>query len=115
MVTSLCAGMGKSLYIRRRTDLLKSVTTHGPHEVIIPIHGPTVTPDTVVRALMPHIEKNSSIIFHLDIAPNVSYWSQRTTLVVCSLFVMVVCVCVCAGIVAGGLYPVLSTSAAGCV
>ena len=83
VVTSQRAGMGKSLYIKRRTeDLLKSVTTDEPHEVIVPIHGPTVTSDTVVGALMPHIEKNFSIIFHLDIAPNVSYWSQHTTLVV---------------------------------
>ena len=74
LVTSQRAGMGKSLYIKRRTEeLLKSGTTHGPHEVIVPIHGPMVTSDTIVGALMPHIEKNSSAIFHLDIAPNVSY------------------------------------------
>ena len=74
VVTSQRSGMGKSLYIKRRTEnLLKSVTTDGPHEVIVPIHGPIVTSDTVVGALMPHIKKNFSVIFHLDIAPNVSY------------------------------------------
>ena len=106
--------MGKSLYIKHRTEeLLKSASTDGPHEVIVPIHGPTVTPDTVVGTLMPHIEKNFSVIFHLDIAPNVSYLLYLHLLFnkLCSLLFM----CVCAGIVAGGLHFVLSTSAAGCV
>ena len=75
VVTSQRAGMGKSLYIQRRREALKSVTTHGPHEVIVPIHGPMVTPDTVVGALKPHMGMSRPIIFHLDIAPNVSYWS----------------------------------------
>ena len=72
VVTSPRAGMGKSLYIRRRKEALMSVTTRGPHEVIVPIHGPTVTPDTVVEAFKPHVGMNHPIIFHLDIAPNVS-------------------------------------------
>ena len=73
VVTSPRAGMGKSLYIQRRREALKSVTTHGPHEVIIPIHGPMVAPDTVVGAFKPHMGKGHPVIFHLDIAPNVSY------------------------------------------
>ena len=72
VVTSSRAGMGKSLYIQRRKEALKSVTTDGPHEVIVPIHGPMVTPDTVVGALKPHMGKSHPVIFHLDIAPNVS-------------------------------------------
>ena len=89
LVTSQRAGMGKSLYIKRRKeDLFKSVATHEPHEVIVPIHGPTVTPDTVVGALMPHIKNNFSIIFHLDIAPNVSY----TVFIMCVPFYLCVCV-----------------------
>ena len=72
VVTSQRAGMGKSLYIQQRRKALKSVTTHGPHEVIVPIHGPMVTPDTVVGALKPHVGKSHPVIFHLDIAPNVS-------------------------------------------
>ena len=72
VVTSQRAGMGKSLYIQRRREALKSVTTHGPHEVTVPIHGPMVTPDTVVGALKPHMGLSHPVIFHLDIAPNVS-------------------------------------------
>ena len=85
VVTSHRAGMGKSLYIQRCREALKSVTTDGPHEVIVPIHGPTVTPDTVVGALKPHVGMSHPVIFHLDIAPNVSYLNQHSTLFhVCS-------------------------------
>ena len=80
VVTSQRAGMGKSLYIQRHREALKSVTTDGPHEVIIPIHGPMVTPDTVVGALKPHVGMSRPIIFHLDIAPNVSQHTACTSL-----------------------------------
>ena len=72
VVTSQRAGMGKSLYIKRRRKALKAATIHGPHEVIVPIHGPVVTADTVVGALKERIGMSRPIIFHLDIAPNVS-------------------------------------------
>ena len=65
--------MGKSLYIKRHREALKAATTHGPREVIVPIHGPVVTADTVVGALKEHIGKSRPIIFHLDIAPNVRF------------------------------------------
>ena len=48
-------------------------TTH----VTIPIHGPEVTPDTVMEFLKDHMKDATSTIFHLDIAPTVSY-SQST-------------------------------------
>ena len=41
--------------------------------MIVPIHGPVVTADTVVGALKEHIGKSRPIIFHLDIAPNVRF------------------------------------------
>ena len=44
-------------------------TTH----VTIPIHGPEVTPDTVMEFLKDHMKDATSTIFHLDIAPTVSY------------------------------------------
>ena len=99
IVSSQRAGMGKSLYIKRRSEALKAVTTNDLHgevqemcdpdvdefmaqesettsddsyEVIVPIHGPVVTADTVLGALKKHIGMSRPIIFHLDIAPNVS-------------------------------------------
>ena len=73
VVTSQRAGMGKSLYIKRRMEALNElVTTDGPHEVIVPIHGPSVTPDTVVGALKEYMGIRYPIIFHFDIAPSVS-------------------------------------------
>ena len=65
--------MGKSLYIRRRREALAEVTTD--HEsclqLIIPLHGPMVTADSVIEALKEYIGYNKAIIFHLDIASNV--------------------------------------------
>ena len=73
VVTSQRAGMGKSLYIKRHVEALDElVTTDGPHEVIVPIHGPSVTPDTIVGALKEHLGISHPIIFHFDIAPGVS-------------------------------------------
>ena len=54
-----------------RSRLTKQKTTS--YEVIVPIHGPVVTADTVVGALKEHIGKSRPIIFHLDIAPNVRF------------------------------------------
>ena len=69
VVTSQRAGMGKSLYIKRRVEALdKLVTTDGPHEVIVSIHGPSVTPNTIVGALKEHMGISQPIIFHFDIA-----------------------------------------------
>ena len=73
VVSSQRAGMGKSLYIKQRVEALDElVTTDGPHEVIVPIHGPSVTPDTVVGALKEYMGVSYPIIFHFDIAPSVS-------------------------------------------
>ena len=59
--------MGKSLYIKRHREALKAATTHGPREVIVPIHGPVVTADTVVGAL-----KLSTLE---SLAPSYSTWT----------------------------------------
>ena len=64
--------MGKSLYIKRLREALMTVRSQGPHEVVVSIHGPLVTADTVVKALREHIGNTQATIFHLDIAPNVS-------------------------------------------
>ena len=70
--------MGKSLYIQRLKEELESKTDQqGPHHVIIPVHGPKVTFDTIVQALKHSFEKitnqdsGQAIIFHIDISPSV--------------------------------------------
>ena len=79
VVKSERAGMGKSLYIQRLTEELESKTDQqGPHHVIIPVHGPKVTFDTIVQALKHPFDKmtdqdssGQAIIFHIDISPSV--------------------------------------------
>ena len=63
--------MGKSLYIKRLREALESQTRRPPLEVVVPIHGPVVTADTVVEALIEHFGNTQATIFHLDIAPSV--------------------------------------------
>ena len=63
--------MGKSLYIYRLTEDLMTKTSVGLHKVIIPIHGPRVTSDSVVSTLMNYCDNTNATIFHLDISPNV--------------------------------------------
>ena len=76
IVTSSRAGMGKSLYIKRLREALETQTCY-PVEVVIPVHGPTVTADSVVETLMEHVGNTSATIFHLDIAPNVCSTKER--------------------------------------
>lgn len=73
VVTSTRAGMGKSLYIKRRREALAEITTDCESclHLIIPLHGPLVTADSVIEALKEYIGHNKAIIFHLDIASNV--------------------------------------------
>ena len=71
VVTSNRAGMGKSLYIKRLREALERKTRCRPVEVVVPIHGPVVTADSVVEALIQHFGNTQSTIFHLDISPNV--------------------------------------------
>ncbi len=74
VVSSERAGMGKSLYIRRMAEQLEMVTEAKPEDcqVIIPIHGPVVTPDVVLKFLKEHYRKNKCVMYHFDIAPSVS-------------------------------------------
>ena len=72
IVTSNRAGMGKSLYIKRLREALETQTSVQPLEVVVPLHGPVVTADTVVKALEKHFGKHTATIFHIDIAPSVS-------------------------------------------
>ena len=63
--------MGKSLYIKRLKEKLETQTSVQPLEVVVPIHGPVVTADTVVKSLEKYLGTASATIFHIDIAPNV--------------------------------------------
>ena len=76
MVTSDRTGMGKSLYIQRLKDLLRSKTRQELYDVIIPVHGPKVTFDSIVHSLTYPFEitkqnRDQPLIFHLDISPSV--------------------------------------------
>ena len=73
-------GMGKSLYVSRLEKKLKKKykkEVKFPLRVIIPIHGPDVDLDAVMRHLQEHMINVDPInppaqIFHFDIAPSVS-------------------------------------------
>ena len=65
--------MGKSLFITRMAEELAEDKHAGTTHVTIPIHGPEVTPDTVMEFLKDHMKDATSTIFHLDVAPTVSY------------------------------------------
>ena len=69
--------MGKSLYIQRLKEKLESKSQQELCYVVIPVHGPKVTFDSIVQALKHPFEKTTDqdrdygIIFHLDISPSV--------------------------------------------
>lgn len=69
--------MGKSLYIQRMKEELMSEGVHKDTcNVVVPVHGPKVTFDTMVESLKGAYKGdiNSAIIFHIDISPSVSYF-----------------------------------------
>lgn len=59
--------MGKSLYIQRLAE--KRVCKQ---HVIIPIHGPSITTDSLLERLKDYVAGYNSAVFHIDIAPSVS-------------------------------------------
>ena len=78
-VTSDRTGMGKSLYIQRMKEQLSSKCFGVSSDVIIPVHGPMVTFDSIVQLLKTSFgdkDTDKPIIFHLDISPNVSRYQQ---------------------------------------
>ena len=73
IVTSTRSGMGKSLYIQRLGENLRvNLGQADPVHVTIPLHGPVVTPDTVLELFKDHFKRPTCCIYHVDIAPNVS-------------------------------------------
>ena len=64
--------MGKSLYILRLAEnLQKKLKTSKPVHATIPLHGPVVTPDTILDLFEEHWNKPTSYIYHIDVASNV--------------------------------------------
>lgn len=63
--------MGKSLYIQNLAQKLEKSLQHDGVHVIIPLHGPDVTPDSVLKLFARHMDNPICCIYHLDISPNV--------------------------------------------
>lgn len=72
IVSSNRSGMGKSLYIRRLFEDLKTHQSDAAY-VTLPLHGPGVTSDTVLHLLKDHFRNPTCCIYHIDIASNVSW------------------------------------------
>lgn len=73
IVISDRSGMGKSLYIQcLAEDLRRILQQPEVAHVTIPLHGPAVTPDTVLELFKDHYKRPTCCIYHIDIAPNVS-------------------------------------------
>lgn len=87
-VTADRSGMGKSLYIKRLAENLKKQNFRQSADIVqvtIPLHGPVVTSDTVLELLKEHIRSPTCCIYHIDIAPNVSYVHVPCELRTCSM------------------------------
>ena len=65
--------MGKSLYVRRLAESLeqKGIGSAICNLVTIPLHGPYVDENVVMKLLEGHVNKSKSCIYHIDIAPSV--------------------------------------------
>ena len=78
--------MGKSLYIARLAQQLakkmnkSEISTE--NYVTIPLHGPVVTPDTVLELFVHFLKNQTTCIYHIDIAPSVSITRFTATLCV---------------------------------
>lgn len=76
LITSTRAGMGKSLYIKK---MAHSAST--PVIMNIPLHGPIVTSDRLIKQLTEKETDYSNAIVHLDIASAVSYFKHIIILI----------------------------------
>lgn len=69
------SGMGKSLYIQHLAEKIAEKSrdqSEATVVVTVPLHGPVITPDTVLELLMNHIKNPAYCIYHIDVAPSVS-------------------------------------------
>ncbi len=88
IVTSDRSGMGKSLYIQRLANELgrrKRRKSPAVVHVTIPLHGPVVTPDTLLELFQQHLERPTCCIYHIDIAPSVSNMERLLFSKMCNL------------------------------
>ena len=83
IVSSKRSGMGKSLYIQRLAKRLKLNFNQSSdvHHVTIPLHGPVITPDTVLEFFKDNMKNPTCCIYHIDIAPNVCFTNHFLYLV----------------------------------
>jgi len=67
--------MGKSLYIKRLGEILEQQrigSAEGELDVVtIPLHGPHVDCDVLMKLLANHMKKSKTCIYHIDIASSV--------------------------------------------
>ena len=77
VVTSDHPGMGKSFYIQEMAKTLRKQAMKTCYNYTIPIHGPEVTPDTVMEFLSEHLQDPSRSMYHLDISSDVSIQRRR--------------------------------------
>ena len=63
--------MGKSLYVKRLVEKLVKVTGDESCKAIIPVHGPKVNADSLVKLLNLHLGSTEPMIFHIDISETV--------------------------------------------
>ena len=72
IISSNRGGMGKSLFIKRMAQRLKQeCKSQESVYAVIPIHGPLVTSDVILKFFMGRYEDDKCMIYHLDIAPSV--------------------------------------------
>ena len=91
VVKSKRSGMGKSLYIRKLAKKLEQFKNSTPSHVTIPIHGPIVTPDTVLKFLREYVDQSfTSTIVHFDISPKVAAFC--IIFIVTNLIITISCV-----------------------
>ena len=64
--------MGKSFYIQQMAQSLKKKFGKTSAKFTIPIHGPEVTPDTVMNFLCNHLRDPPNSMYHIDISSDVS-------------------------------------------
>ena len=85
IVSSTRSGMGKSLYVQRMAEGIR-----GCNITCIPVHGPDVTSDAIMK-LLKDDEHTNCTIFHIDVAPNVRLEQFIGTGVVSHIAQMLTC------------------------
>ena len=73
-------GMGKSFYIKQMARKLKQSLRRSASKCTITIHGPEVTPDTVMDFLSNHLRDPSCCMYHIDVASDVSFYYYISTI-----------------------------------